>query len=153
MSDHYPAKGLCNLFGRTTEFNIFIYLTIIIAILIFGAMWAYGLTRDVKELKDKWTEKAYTSLVVSTIIIALLWTANMIYYEVVFEKKCGAVEQLLNESIVNVKSRLKPENIATNLAQQTSRVVADTFAKEFSSQLKNQLTGVVGNAIKSYLTK
>ena len=140
-----PAQGLCKLFGRTTEFNIIIYVTALIGIIITGSFWIYGMIQLNDEDRKKWVNRSYVSLIVGIIVVSFLWAANMIYYEVAFNKKCGAVERFIDKQIFNIRNRLD----AKKLAQETSRVVADTLTDEF----KKQLSGSFVTSLLSSLAK
>lgn len=128
-----PAEGLCKLFGRTTKFNIIIYITALSFIAISGSFWIYGITRSNPDEKKMWTDKAYISFIIGVIAVSFLWAANMIYYELAFNKKCVAVEKFIDKQINNLRDRLSSKNFA----KETSRIVADTFTDE----LKKQLSG------------
>jgi hypothetical protein len=117
----------------------------LICITISGSFWIYGMLNVDTDEQKKWFGHSYISFIIGIIIVSFLWTTNMIYYEIAFNKKCGAVEKYIDKQILNLRNKLD----AKKLAEQTSRVVADTFTDE----LKKQLSGSFVSSLLSGLAK
>lgn len=136
---------LCRLLSRSTKFNIAIYVIAVLFVVCCGGLWIYGKTREDSEEQTYWVEKSFICTAVGLIVVSLLTGANMIYYELAFNKKCGVFERWLDDQTEKLKTRLNPNAIATKVASETSRVMAETFADKFKEQF--------GRAVLDQITK
>ena len=126
----FPAKNnenLCKLFGRTTEFNIVIYVAAVLSIMISGGLWIYSITRSTQAEVNLWNQRAYISLIVGIISVAFMWAANMIYYELAFNKKCMAIERFIDQQIEKFRERISSRKIV----EESTRVLSEEFKKQF----------------------
>jgi len=145
----FNEKGnICRLFGRTTEWNIAIYITGLIFVLTFGIMWIYAKTRDDVAERNLWESRSYIGMVVGIIVVAFLLTGNMIFYEVSFNKKCDAFERYINGHLAELKSNLDVDNVIQRVTSRTANGIADKVTTKFMDALKtaavNKVTAETG---------
>jgi hypothetical protein len=136
-----PGSGnLCKLFGRTTEWNIGIYVLSVIIITIVGSLWIYGETRKTQEERDEWKSRSYMILIIGIILVSFTMGLNLIFYEIAFNEKCCRLENFIDDQIDKLKLKLSGEN----LLKETSRIAAEGISNELKKELK-------GTFIKSFL--
>ena len=119
----------CRLFSGSTGLNIAIYIIAVLFVTLAGIFWIYG-TRASGDDVQLWKDRATMVVVVGIIIVSFLWAANMIYYEISFNKKCDALEQYLMRQKAEFTARLDPKN----LTKGASRIMAESLATEFKDQ-------------------
>lgn len=128
-------SNLCKLFGRTTTFNILIYISFFALVFTCGYIFIYGITREDEKEKKKWFKTGYIVTIISIIFICLLVTCNWIFFELSFSKKCEKLDQFIQEQIENLKTKVTVDNIS----RKTSEIISDTLASELKKQLKDKI--------------
>lgn len=126
------SGNLCKLFGRTTEWNIGIYVLSVIIITIVGSLWIYGETRTNVEEKDTWKSRAYLILIIGIILVSFTMGLNLIFYEIAFNEKCCRLENFIDDQIDKLKVKLSGQN----LLKETSRIAAEGISEELKKELK-----------------
>lgn len=119
----------CRLFSRSTGLNIAIYIIAVFFVSLSGIFWIYGSRASGDDAK-LWKDRSTIVAVVGIITVSFLWAANMIYYEISFNKKCDALEKFLMRQKDEFIRRFDPKN----LTKGASRVMAESLATEFKDQ-------------------
>ena len=125
---------LCRLFSRSTGLNIAIYIIALIFIIIAGSFWIHGTNKIDRDEGQKWKNRASITSVIGIIVVSLLLSANLIYYEIAFNKKCDALEQYLMRQKADLSSRLDPTALSSRIAKGASKAMAETLAQEFKNE-------------------
>jgi hypothetical protein len=125
---------LCRLFSRSTGLNIAIYIIALVFIIIAGSFWIHGTNQFDPDNGQKWKNRASITGVIGIIVVSLLLSANLIYYEIAFNKKCDALEQYLMRQKADLSSRLDPTALSSRIAKGASKAMAETLAQEFKNE-------------------
>lgn len=125
---------LCRLFSRSTGLNIAIYIIALVFIIIAGGFWIHGTNQIDSDTGKKWKNRASITSIVGIIVVSLLLSANLIYYELAFNKKCDALEKYLMRQKADLSSRLDPTTLSSKITKGASRAMAETLAQEFKNQ-------------------